>query len=150
MGLFNNLSQGDGAPYKTGTDVNNVVPLRNVYGNASGSTLGQVGAAMSPASLNGTYSANPDSSDNPMQGADSAPVGAFAQPLTWLIVLALLLVGFRFIASKGGDGAQFANIKVTVWNVVLISLAAILGIAFFKVVFSKINVPGLTPLVQAV
>ena len=138
--------------YKSGSDMNNTVPVRNVYGAATGSTLGQVSAPMSPASLSGTYSQAPASSDNPTQGEPAASNGggALAQPLTWLVILALLLVGFKFLSHKAGDGGQFANLKVTIWNVVLIALAATVGIAFFKVVFGRIRVPGLSDLVAAV
>lgn len=146
--LLLNLQSGD--DYKNSSDVNNEVTVRSVYGNATGSTLGQVASAMSAASLGGTYSQSPTSADVPTQGAAAPSGGPMGSPVVWLVILALLLVGFRFLAGKGGEGAQFANLKVTIWNVVLISLVAIVGIVFFKIVFSKVNVPGLSPLVQAV
>lgn len=137
--------------YKSGSDMNNTVPVRNVYGAATGNTLGQVSAPMSPASLSGTYSQAPSSADNPTQGEPAASGGgALGQPLTWLVILALLLVGFKFLSQKAGDGGQFANLKVTIWNVVLIALAATVGIAFFKVIFGRIRIPGLSDLVAAV
>lgn len=145
--LFANM-QG-GAPYKFGSDVNNQATLRGVYGGAAGATLGQAGSAMTPNSLNGTFSEDPSTSDNPVQGAAAPSGGTFSSPIVWLVVLALLLVGFRFLAKKGGEGGQYANVHVTIWNVILITLVAILGLATAKVVFSKINVPGLSTLVHA-
>lgn len=145
--MFANL-QG-GAPYKYGSDVNNQSTVRGVYGGAPGATVAQAASAMTPNSLNGTFSEAPESADVPVQGAAAPAGGALSSPVTWLVILALLLVGFRFLASKGGEGAQFANLRVTIWNVILITLVAVVGLAFMKVVFSKIRIPGLSTLIQA-
>ena len=147
--MFANL-QG-GAQYKFGSDVNNEVPARNVYGAATGNTLGQVSAAMNPASLSGAnFSEAPTNADVPIQGAEAPQQsGALGSPVVWLVILALLIVGFRFLAKRGGEGAQFANLKVTIWNVLLITLVAVVGLAFLKVVLAKIRIPGLTELVHA-
>lgn len=149
--MFANL-QTSGPPYKFGSDVNNSVAARNVYGAAPGATISQIASAMTPDSLSGAnFSEAPQSADVPMQGTESSGGGGgtMGSPVVWLVVIVLLLIGFRFLAQKGGEGAQFANLKVTVWNVILITLVAVVGITFMKVVFAKIPVPGLTQLVHA-
>jgi len=154
-GLFRNL-QGLGPDYKYGADVNNQGTVRGVYGGAPGATVGQVGSAMTPnsmatsgLSLSGTYSEAPTDSGVPMQGA-AAPNGSpLGSPVVWLVILALVLVGFRFLAQKGGEGKQYANVHVTIWNVILITLVAMVGFVFAKVVFTKFNIPGLSTLIRA-
>ena len=143
--LFANMQTG--APYKFGSDVNNVSTVRGVYGGAPGATVAQNGSAMTPNTLSGTFSEAPNAS--PEAGASAPSGGTFSSPVVWLVILALLLVGFRFLASKGGEGANFANVRVTIWNVILITLIAVVGLATAKVVFAKVNIPGLTQLVHA-
>jgi hypothetical protein len=122
------------------------VPARNVYpGLRGGATLGQRSTAATPYSVDPKQQlASGISPDAPVSG------NGFGRPLGWWAVLVLMLVGLMFIAKRVGGADEFKNIRMSVYNVVIISLAAIIGISFFKVVFNRFRVPGLTEIITAV
>lgn len=121
----------------------NTVNLRNVYPGAAGDSLGVQGSAGSNAG------------DGPTSGHPAvdyaAAVGMTGRPLNWWVMMLVLLVflmwGSRKLGTNDGD---FANIRLSAYNVLTIGLASIIGISFFKMVFTKVPVPGLTSLVLAV
>lgn len=67
--------------------------------------------------------------------------------LTWLLGVGLLVL-LHFMLRGVHDGPSVMGINVV--NMLLITITAILGIVLFKVVFTRVTVPGLTPLIQAV
>ena len=69
----------------------------------------------------------------------------------WWIVLVIMLFGLMWGAKRAGtaDG-NFGSIKLSAYNVLTISWAAIIGIVFFKALLTRWPVPGLTQVVQAV
>lgn len=145
------LNPDSGGCIPAGSDINNVIPARNVYPTAPGATLGQVASAMTPDSADGTYSAAAANNGNaPTAGATTTGGGVFGQPLTWWIVFAALLVALHFISKRAGEGASFASIKVTFWNVLVIAIAAAVGLGFLKVVFGRVQVAGLSDYIRAV
>jgi hypothetical protein len=92
----------------------------------------------------------------PGQGA-SNPADASAQqkgviqnPITWLIGMAVLVALMIFLAHKTGKAEEFSNIRGSAYNIVEQTLVVIVGITILKVIFTKFNVPGLSPLIQAV
>lgn len=138
---------------------NNPVARRNVYGSAAGPTIGGAASTLSPfdttASLgsgSATVGANGGvaGTDAVAEAQSAASVGFLGQPMTWFLVLLTLLIAMRWVGAKLGDSEDFRNIRVTVHNVIIISLASIIGISFFKVLFSYFKVPGLTPLISSV
>jgi len=132
--------------------VSNDVAVRNVYGGAPGPTLGLVSTALTP------YDTGNSMQSGNMTGSGAETVtetsrksaGFFGQPVTWWLVLVVLLFAWKFVAGKFGEGEESRTVKVTVYNVILIALAAVIGIGFFKVVFNRWQVPGLTDFVNAV
>ncbi len=40
--------------------------------------------------------------------------------------------------------------KISVWNIAVVTLMAVIGILVLKVMFSRVNVPGLSDAVRAV
>lgn len=72
------------------------------------------------------------------------------EPVAWWLTLIVLFIGIKFIAERGGDGSQFANVKIGFWNMLTITFAAIIGITFLKWVFGIYKVPGLSPVIEAV
>lgn len=79
-------------------------------------------------------------------------VGLGGQPnLLWAgLVFVALLVALMFTAEKiGGEGAEFRNLKLSFYNVLVIALAAIVGIPVIKYLFVKFKVPGLSQWVAA-
>jgi hypothetical protein len=83
-------------------------------------------------------------------GLDAASGGLLGQPIAWWVFLIVILYGVRFIGAKLGSGEEFKSLKVSVFNIVTVSLMAIVGIGFMKVLFNRFKVPGLTPFVNAV
>lgn len=138
------------------TGVSNAVAVRNVYGSAPGPTLGIISTAMTPYDTGNSMSSGNMTSDTGGTGVESVSDttrksgGFFGQPFTWWLLLIVLLFAWKFVASKFGEGEESRTVKVTVYNVILIALAAIIGIGFFKVIFNRWQIPGLTDFVNAV
>jgi hypothetical protein len=137
----------------------NDVYVRGIYPTAAGPTLGMAGGSLTPYDGDPTgmmFSAPIQADGSVTMGgatqADGAPAtgGIIGQPLSWWFVLVLLLVGLMYGAKKLGAGEEFKNLKLSVYNVVVISIASVVGIGFFKVLFNKFKVPGLTGFVNAV
>lgn len=122
-------------------------PAGNVYPTAGGGTLGQRASAMSPATLT-TRSGNGAGAS----GSDNAAPrgGLLGQPLTWWGLLFAMLLGLMWFAQRSGNDGDFGNIRMSAYNVLTISLAAIIGIGFFKALFGTFRVAGLSEFVEAV
>lgn len=140
------------------TGVTNSVARRNIYGSAPGPTIGLLSTALTPYDTGNSMQSGNMTSDT---GSGTAGVesvsetsrkagGFFGQPVTWWLLLIVLLFAWKFVANKFGEGEESRTVKVTVYNVILIALAAIIGIGFFKVVFNRWQIPGLTDFVNAV
>lgn len=128
----------------------NDVPARNVYPQAGGSSLGLRAGSQTPES-GSEPGAISDEAAAAVPGAVAAQrSGPLGQPIAWWGMIVALLFGLMFIAKKVGHEGEFSNVKLSTYNVVVISLAAIIGIAFAKVVTARFHVPGLSPLVAAV
>lgn len=128
------------------SDVNNQVDARNVYGTAGGPTVGTRASAFTP------YTAGAPGSEVAPPGASGGNGnGVFGKPLSWWFLLVVLLVALMWTAQRFGSvGEDFKNVKLSVYNIVVISLAAMIGFGAFKVIFGKFKVPGLSDYVQAV
>ena len=129
-------SNGDGA-----TD--NPTAAASVYPSAGGSTVSVAASAGS------------DVTTAPVSGGQNAAAagaggGVLGQPLTWWVALIALFIGLRFVAAKSGNAAEFGNIRANAYNILTITFAAIIGIVGLKLVFNKVQVPGLSTLVAAV
>lgn len=116
----------------------NVVPVRNLYPGAPGGTLATAGAASSPDGM----------SSDPIPGESNTmiqtPAVAGVSPLSWWVGIGILLGLILFAARKTGNESEFSNLRASTYNVAFITLVAILGITFMKVVAAKVkNVPGL-------
>lgn len=97
--------------------------------------------------------ANMDASGAPSAVGSNAPSkGLLGEPLSWWVVLLVLLVALMWAAKRVGDSAaeDFKSIKLSMYNIVVISIAAIIGLGFFKAVFNKWKIPGLTTFINAV
>jgi hypothetical protein len=137
----------------------NDLTRRNIYPTSAGPTLGARSTSLTPYDLSesGTGSESAAITGGGVVTGDTGDVAAgnggggfIGQPLSWWFVLVALLVGTMFAAKKLGAGEEFRNVKMSVYNVVVISLASIIGIGFFKVAFNKFKVPGLTTFINAV
>lgn len=124
----------------------NAVPMRTLLPRASGLSLANEGSSATPSSTTSGGSVNKPQPE----AVQAAAVGMQGSPLMALVVMAVLLFALMFVAKRfGSEGSSFASIKLSVYNILVISLAAIIGINFFKLVFTKIKVPGVSAMVLA-
>lgn len=76
----------------------------------------------------------------------AAAIGAMGKPLSWWFLFVVVLFGSGYLVKRYAPN-EFSNIKITPYNVVTIGWIAILGLTFWKVVFTRFKVPGLSSLV---
>lgn len=130
----------------------NYVPQRNVYPFLSGASLSQIAGAQSQ------YHATPDatsegiSMNQTSEGGEAKPKGnPNAKPfLTWIVLLGLLIL-LMFGAQRFGSPDQrsdFANIKLSAFNIVVIAMSAIIGGAFLRLIFTRFYVPGVSEVIN--
>lgn len=123
-----------------GLDVN-TVNLRNVYSSALGHTIGQAGTAANQTAIP-TMSAAPTTDDAAQHAALS--IGGQANPVIGAVVFIVLIVVLAFAAKKFGTADEFKNIRVSPYNVLLVSMAAIIGMPVWKWAFTRFPVPGVS------
>lgn len=134
-------------PMRGSSDVDNTVSARNVYSTNRASTIGQRASAMSSAAYaTGAYSQATGQGGAPGPAASG---GVFSKPLTWLAVVVAVVFALHWIARKTGKEGEFANVRLTAYNVLQVSLMAVVGIVFLKWIFNRVQVPGLTDLINA-
>jgi hypothetical protein len=155
-----------------GGDVNNTVNTRGIYPESGGPSVGIRGSALTPYT-SGSYKAatvlnslaiggdarampatgNVAGADLSQSGdpATDTSGGVMGRPVSWFLIFLVLLVALMWAAQRyGSESEQFHSIKLSVYNVFIIGMAAILGIGFFKMLFGRFPVPGLTPFIQAI
>lgn len=131
--------------YGVGVNTVNSVKANNVYPTYDGSGSLGLGATMPyPQAVTGGPSNN---DNNPASAA--AAIGATGQPLTWWVAMAAVLVALMYFSTKYDDG-QYANLKASAYNIFTVTLASIIGISLFKLLFTKFPVPGLSTIVLSV
>lgn len=59
--------------------------------------------------------------------------------LAWWIGIALLVVAILFAARKTGNADEFKNLRASTYNVVFITLVAILGFTAMKIAAVKMH-----------
>lgn len=123
----------------------NPVPARNVYPTAPGGTLGSATGGASLVTTGPTAGG-----DQPAGAASAAPQGILGQPLAWWATLIVLFIVLGYVGKKAGNENEFANLKLSAYNVLMITLAAIIGIVGLKALTAKLPIPGLTTVIAAV
>jgi hypothetical protein len=123
----------------------NPTPSANVYPRDGGSSLGVAASGNSLVTTAAGSGAN-STADVPA----TATGGVLGQPLTWWGGLIVLFIVLGMVAKRAGNESEFGNLKVSAYNIVMITIAAIIGIAGFKVLFTRFQVPGISALVLAV
>lgn len=125
----------------------NTVNLRNIYGTALGNTTGQVGTSANQTAMPVTGGMNagavPTNQGDAAQ-SQALTVGGQANPVIGAVVFLALIVGLGFLAKRIGSVDDFKNIKVSPFNVLIISLAAIIGMPIWKWTFTRFPVPGVS------
>ncbi len=132
--------------YASAPNLSNQVKANNFYPSYPGSgSLGLGATEMYPST---SQVGNPGTAPN-SAAQDAAAVGATGKPFTWWAALAAVLVSLMYFSTKYDDG-QYANLRASAYNIFTITLAAIVGISLFKLLFTKFPVPGLSSVVLSV
>ena len=125
----------------------NTVPVTNVYPTYEGGmiSLGPSGTTPSSATPASTGAQSSAAASNPVDNALMG--GASGEPVVWWLAMVVLLLGLMYGAQKLGADGDFSNLKMSAYNIFVISIAAIIGINLFKLLFTKFPVPGLSTVV---
>lgn len=132
------------APWSSAAPVRNVLPtggqnmqLRNATGSAAGGVGASGGMTVGQAPASGT-------------ATGAAPGGFVANPVTWVIVLAVLVTLVIILAHKTGKSEEFANIRGSFFNIFYVTFVAVVGILVLKAIAGRIRIPGLSDAFLAV
>lgn len=126
------------------------VPRSNFYGNNSGSGLPSLGVIATGGNVQQGSGEMPATAPAAAGDADRAlMIGAMGHPGKWWASIAVLLVVLMYTAQHFDGQGNYANLKPTVYNVLTITLASIIGITSLKLLFTKFPVPGLSTVVLA-
>lgn len=125
----------------------------NVWGGSGGS-VGEVATSTSMYSEDADFAEQTTGGGNmpvsPQQNPtiiNAVVTGLSGNTAMWWIVLLIGLFVLMFLAKHlKADEEKFSAIKPTAYNVLVISLAAILGINFWKAALTMFPIPGLTTL----
>lgn len=121
-----------------------VIPGRNVYPTFGGPSLGDIATGDSI----GPFPAEIETGQAEVDAA--LAVGGQASPLMGALVFLLLIVATMWVMHRFGRDGEFANIKASAYNALIISWIAILGIPIWKALFTRVKVPGISTWVHAV
>lgn len=122
----------------------NTVNLRNVYGTALGNTTGQVASSGNQTAMpRGGGGAVPTTQGDSAQSA-ALSIGGQANPVVGAIVFLMLIVGLAFLSRRVGSVDDFKNIRVSPYNILITTLAVIIGMPIFKWGFTRFPVPGVS------
>jgi len=124
---------GDGSAFQP--DVNTTT-VRDVYRGADGGTTATQGSAGSPDTMMRANLPGVPSVVTPRVGGNT---GAF-----WWVGMAIIVFLMIFTARKAGAGDEFKNLRASTYNILFITLTAILGITALKIIAVKTQkIPGL-------
>jgi hypothetical protein len=115
----------------------NITTVRDVYRGADGGTTATMGAASSPDMYMAT-------SQRRGSVAVTAPrVGGGG--IMWWVGLAIIVALMLVAARKTGQADEFKNLRASTYNILFITLTAILGITATKIIAVKVQKwPGLS------
>lgn len=126
-------------PSGVASDVN-FLPGRNVYPGMDGGTLATLGSASSPDAYN---SSGASGSEQLAPAVDTPASGVGG--LAWWVGIVIVIGLIMFAAKKTGNAGEFSNLRASTYNILLITLVAVVGLTGLKIMASKIkNVPGLS------
>lgn len=135
------------------SDVNNAINTRSIYPEGSGPTTAGRAGALTPYTAGrygGGVSSGASGNSNTLTSAPDSG-GVFGKPVSWWVVLVIATVGLMYGAQRfGSQGEEFKTVKLSVYNIIVITLAAMIGFGAFKVVFGRFKVPGWSEYVMAV
>ena len=87
------------------------------------------------------------SAEEAMQPSVEGAVQTTGNPLVFWGILVGLLIGLMFLGQKVGGVEPFSNIKMTFYNVVIITLCAIIGLSALKALALKFKLFGFNQII---
>ena len=125
----------------------NTINQRNLYPAAMGVTVGQSAGANNQniSAMNGATPSTGDSGEV----SQAVSIGGQASPVIGALVFIALIVALKFVSQRVGSETGFSNIRVSPFNILIVSLAAVIGIPVWKYVFTKFPVPGVSTWVHS-
>lgn len=72
------------------------------------------------------------------------------QPVVWWVGLLAVFIGLIVVSRMTGAEEQYRHLRVSIWNLVLLTIGFVVVINALKVLFTKYHIPGLSKLVQNV
>lgn len=124
------------------------VPIRNMSPYAGGQTLSQQASSTNPSiAFNTAKQTRTVEENNPVVNASE--VGKKGSPFIVWMVLAILLVAGGLFAQGFGDKSEFGDVRLSFYNVVMITLVAIVGLSGAKFLVTRFPIPGLSSVVLA-
>jgi hypothetical protein len=117
----------------------NWIPFANVVGMG----VPGAGPSLGARATNALGTATPGGGVGPGTGNQGyVPTGGFmGQPLMWWLVFAGGVGLIWWIAERGGERADFSNIKISFLSVLLLSLVPLVGIPVWKTVVTALPFP---------
>lgn len=109
----------------------NITPMRNVYPGAPGGTTATLAAASSPDSYSHRAGGNMSTVATPRVGGSTG--------LMWWVGIALIIGLILFAARKTGQAEEFKNLRASTYNIVFITLVAVLGLTALKIIAVKVK-----------
>jgi hypothetical protein len=108
----------------------NWTPARQVYPGATGGTIATAAAAGSPDSYQGF-------ADPTATSAVATPVVGGPSGLMWWVAIVILIALMLFAARKTGQAEEFKNLRASTYNILFITLVAIVGLTGAKILAVK-------------
>lgn len=121
----------------------NTVNLRNAYPTALGKTIGQNGTSSNQTNAFSRNTAEQSVEDN-SDVLKAVSIGGQSSAIIGGLVFLGLLLGLMFLAKRLGTDSDFAGIKPSAYNVLTISLAAIVGLPVWKYLVTRFPIPGVS------
>lgn len=130
-------------------DVNSV-NLRNLYSTAPGNRTSMAGTANNQTAQVAGTSDNGSPSGSP-EVDRALSIGNQGNAVIGAVVFLVMLLGLMILAKRfGSEGGSFSNIQLSAYNVVIIGLAAIVGVPVWKWIFTRFPIPGVSTWVHSV
>lgn len=125
-----------------GNPTANRISPAQVYPGSGGATLGLSGSAQSADAMMPTGNVAPvagSAAAAPAGGVVPTPGGLAVSPLSYWIGLVLLVIGLMYSAQKSGDEGDYRNIKLSLYNILTITLTAVIGMVMLKPLGARIR-----------
>lgn len=125
----------------------NTVNNRNLYPSAVGRTIGQMGTSSNRsnggAPMMGVVGATSETAAD-SEHANALAIGGQANPVIGAVVAIALILILSFVSKKFGTVDEFKNIRVSPYNVLITTLAVIIGMPIAKYAAVKFPLPGVS------